>query len=206
MNETMHRELMAKIILIVYENKNFSSLRKSESPDWIDEENGIGLEVALATNRRIQQVARINSKDNQSEREDAIVSKLGSFVTMGNKKVIMSHTLFGNTIEAAFYDTIFDKISKLNKKYQRFESNLLFMFVSDPLTDIDVVLRLIESLSMHIKDISYDTIYCCIDSKLIKCDTKSNSICYSKKIDLNYCDELMKKFEDELLLGHEFDY
>lgn len=206
MNETLYRELSAKCILFIYENSKYMSLKKSESPDWIDETNDIGLEVALATNRKIQQVARINLKKTISDKEREIVNRLGRYVTINDKKVFFSHTITGNTIERAFFNTINDKNKKLYKQYKKFNNNELFIFISDPLTNIDDVITMINDLPNYTDEVTFSTMYFFIDGFLIKYITNTKKVCYYKKIDFNPCIEIIRNFEELLLSGEIFEY
>ena len=206
MSETTYREIFAKCILLVYENTNYMTLKKSESPDWVDETNQIGLEVTLATNSKIQQVSRINLKDFQSSREKEIVSRLGESKLIGDRKVFLSHTIFGSTIEDSFQNIILDKSKKLIDIYRKFAKNELFVVISDPLTNVNDVKSMIETLPIFDEMIPFNTIFFYIDDCFIKYTTTEKAIVYCKRIDLHLIRTIIDRFAEQLINGDNFDF
>ena len=206
MSETTYREIFAKCILLVYENTNYMTLKKSESPDWVDETNQIGLEVTLATNSKIQQVSKINLKDVQSSREKEIVSRLGESKVIGDRKIFLSHTFYGSTIENAFQNIIIDKSKKLIDVYRKFIKNELFVVISDPLTNANDVISMIKTLPIFEEMIPFNTMFFYIDACLIKYTAKEKTIVYCKKIDSHLIRTIIDGFAEQLINGDKFDF
>lgn len=137
-------ELYAKEIMAALVDRKYLKLQKGESPDWFCVECDYGLEVVIAENQKQIKLSKSLKKVKMSKGETENLVELGTKTDYG----FISHVIFQPDLK--YYDllvkVIKEKNKKLNEMYNKYLTNDLFIFASDPLMGDDDILGLIPKI------------------------------------------------------------
>lgn len=138
-------ETYAKLCLDMAVPAYSKNLRKGESPDWQDEENGIGVEVSCAENNHIGYVKSFANQYLGKDISEIPANRLATF--KGDTMFDEHHKLSVLSTNQGWVDgqqhinlaleTAKAKLSLLNENYRIFRTNGLFLFVVASMTNDD---------------------------------------------------------------------
>lgn len=138
-------ETYAKLCLDMAIPAYSKNLRKGESPDWQDEENGIGVEVSCAENNHIGYVKSFANQYLGKDISEIPANRLATF--KGDTMFDEHHKLSVLSTNQGWVDgqqhinlaleTTKAKLFLLNENYRIFRTNGLFLFVVASMTNDD---------------------------------------------------------------------
>jgi len=148
------------------------SLKKGESPDWWNIEHGIGIEVTCAENRHMRYSKNFANKYLEKNKIDFLEEESKEIERFEDNVLYdESERLFAATDSKDYFDRNWRinlaidrakaKIEKLDSHYKKFNSNCLFIYMTQSLLDDDIdffclsIFRLPENIQSILITCSY---------------------------------------------------
>ncbi|MGI6462930.1 MAG: hypothetical protein ACOX04_04805 [Candidatus Scatomorpha sp.] len=157
--DNLEYELYA-VLALTYAFPIFArSLKKGESPDWWDIEHGIGIEVARAENKHIGYWKIFSNKYLGKNKKDFSEYELKDLENFNGRTLYGDNGEIFSVCDSEGYfdgkrhirlaiDTAKAKIEKLDSHYRKFNSNCLFLYMTQSMIDDDTECFLTEYLSI----------------------------------------------------------